>query len=222
MLINASVIGTARAFIHEEDVIGFFVERHEEAVREKSDKAWAKVRAEQEEKAHVEREKARREAAKTAAANPSATIADLTRPFALTFDFSDIMPKYNFDFMPKAETVRHGGARAAEAVVLRDVNLDEVKVTYKATAHGYGDVFEGEPITVPIEKVNMFESFQAAFEASKEGVAVCARRTRQPLSLVGALSRCVPPAGPLPVAAATIRRVAAAGAARASSRSSRL
>ena len=53
-------------------------------------------------------------------------------------------------------------------LVLRDVNLDEVKVTYKATAHGYGDVFEGEPITVPIEKVNMFESFQAAFEASKE------------------------------------------------------
>ena len=116
ILIKAEVVGAARAFIHEEDVIGFFVERHEEAVREKSDKAWAKVRAEQEEKAHVEREKARREAAKTAAANPSATIADLTRPFALTFDFSDIMPKYNFDFMPKAETVRHGGARAAEAV----------------------------------------------------------------------------------------------------------
>ncbi|OSC32296.1 hypothetical protein B8W69_00425 [Mycobacterium vulneris] len=51
-------------------------------------------------------------------------------------------------------------------LVLRDTALSEVTVTYTVTAHGYGTVFEGDPFTVPIEQVDIFESAQLALDAS--------------------------------------------------------
>jgi hypothetical protein len=42
-------------------------------------------------------------------------------------------------------------------LVLRDTDLSEVTVTYTVTAHGYGSVFEGDAITLPVEQVGIFE-----------------------------------------------------------------
>ena len=53
-------------------------------------------------------------------------------------------------------------------VVDPGVDIDEVEVTYTATAQGYGDVFEGEPITVPIERVDMLEVLRNVMEATRE------------------------------------------------------
>jgi hypothetical protein len=53
-------------------------------------------------------------------------------------------------------------------LALRDTDLNEVKVTYTATAYEYNDLFEGEPIAVPVEAVPMFESFRTAFNASRD------------------------------------------------------
>jgi hypothetical protein len=38
---------------------------------------------------------------------------------------------------------------------------------YTATAHGYGDVFEGEQITAPVEKVAMLDVLLEVIEAQK-------------------------------------------------------
>jgi len=53
-------------------------------------------------------------------------------------------------------------------LVLRNPDLDEVTVTYTVTAHGYGTVFEGEPFTVRVEQVDVFDAVQAAMEASRQ------------------------------------------------------
>ena len=52
-------------------------------------------------------------------------------------------------------------------VVDPGADVDEITVTYIATAHGYGDVFEGEPITVPVEKVAMLDVLLDVIEAQK-------------------------------------------------------
>jgi hypothetical protein len=51
-------------------------------------------------------------------------------------------------------------------LVLRDTTLSEVTVTYTVTAHGYGTVFEGDPFTLPVEEVDIFEALTFADDAS--------------------------------------------------------
>ncbi len=51
-------------------------------------------------------------------------------------------------------------------LVLRNLNLDEVTVTYTVTALGYGTVFEGEPFTVRVEQVDVYDAVKTAMEAS--------------------------------------------------------
>ena len=53
-------------------------------------------------------------------------------------------------------------------VVDPGTDLDEVTVTYTATANDYGDVFEGEPISVPVEKVAMLDVLREVMEAAEE------------------------------------------------------
>ena len=53
-------------------------------------------------------------------------------------------------------------------VLWPDRTLSEVTVTYTVTAHGYGTVFEGEPLTVPVEQVGIVDSLELAHEASKK------------------------------------------------------
>ena len=53
-------------------------------------------------------------------------------------------------------------------LVVRDMALSEVTVTYTVTAHGYGTMFEGEPLTVPVEQVDIVDSLELAHEASKK------------------------------------------------------
>ncbi|MGL5441977.1 MAG: hypothetical protein ACRDDJ_05860, partial [[Mycobacterium] stephanolepidis] len=53
-------------------------------------------------------------------------------------------------------------------LLVRDKNLHQVTVSYTATAVEYHDLFEGEPITVPVETTRMFDVFKAAYEASKD------------------------------------------------------
>lgn len=53
-------------------------------------------------------------------------------------------------------------------LVLRDKDLHQVTVSYSATAVEYHDLFEGEPITVPVEIASMFDVAKAAFGASKD------------------------------------------------------
>jgi hypothetical protein len=53
-------------------------------------------------------------------------------------------------------------------VVEPGVDADELRVMYTATAHGYGDVFEGEPITVRVEKTAMIDILEQVIEATKD------------------------------------------------------
>ncbi|GKT31783.1 hypothetical protein ADUPG1_002105, partial [Aduncisulcus paluster] len=46
-------------------------------------------------------------------------------------------------------------------------DIESINVTYTATAHGYGDVFEGDTIGVPIEKVAMLDVLRTVIEANK-------------------------------------------------------
>jgi hypothetical protein len=52
-------------------------------------------------------------------------------------------------------------------LMMRDENLDSVQVTYTVTAYEYHDRTDGEPFTVPIEKVDIFDSLKAGFDATK-------------------------------------------------------
>lgn len=312
VLIKAQVVGAARGFLHDEEVLDFFVEYHTEQIREKSDRGWEKVRAEEAEKERVKQQRAAERARQ--AAKPGAMLADMTRAFMP--DFSDIMPKYDFNLVPTAdanilkqfgieepeppkpltdediaaESARYraelvarwpscreylagvawpglgfrienaeksflrnvqviltfqgasgvdyedidtfewnklenpewepsygGSPWMASAVappipfvrakdypvewrhdengdlevtitlpelrprqvwrsedddvvlMLRDVDLDQVTVSYTATTVEYHELFEGEPIKVPVETMRMFDVFKSAYEASKEG-----------------------------------------------------
>jgi len=62
---------------------------------------------------------------------------------------------------------RSDGCEDVVLVVDPDVDLDEVTVTYTVTAHGYGDVFEGEPITVGIDEVEMLDVLREVIEATR-------------------------------------------------------
>lgn len=52
-------------------------------------------------------------------------------------------------------------------VVEPDANLDEVTVTYTATAQNYGTTFVGEPFTVPVERVPMLDVLRQALKATE-------------------------------------------------------
>ena len=53
-------------------------------------------------------------------------------------------------------------------VVNPEVDVDEIVVTYTATAYGYGDVFEGNPINVPVKRVPMLDVLHDVIEATRE------------------------------------------------------
>lgn len=53
-------------------------------------------------------------------------------------------------------------------LMLRGKGLDAVEVTYTVTAQEHHDRIEGEPFAVPIEEVEIFDSVQAAINASTE------------------------------------------------------
>jgi hypothetical protein len=46
--------------------------------------------------------------------------------------------------------------------------IDAVEVSDTATAQGYGDVFEGEPITVPIEREEMLSVIRPVMKPSQD------------------------------------------------------
>jgi hypothetical protein len=47
-------------------------------------------------------------------------------------------------------------------------DVSEVKVTYTATAQGYGEMFEGLPIVIPVEKVEMLDVLRGVIDATRE------------------------------------------------------
>jgi hypothetical protein len=51
-------------------------------------------------------------------------------------------------------------------VVEPDANLDEVTVTYTATAQNYGTTFVGEPFTVPVERAPMLDVLRQALKTT--------------------------------------------------------
>ena len=60
---------------------------------------------------------------------------------------------------------------AGEDIVLvvdPGMDVDEITVTYTATAHGYGKPFVGDPFTVPVTKVDMLDVLRQALEDSRE------------------------------------------------------
>jgi hypothetical protein len=59
-------------------------------------------------------------------------------------------------------------AHTIAKVVLRNADLNEVTVTYTVTAHGYGTVFEGKPLAVRVEQVDIFDAVRTAMEASDQ------------------------------------------------------
>lgn len=52
-------------------------------------------------------------------------------------------------------------------LVLRDKNLDAVKVSYTVTAQEHHDRIDGEPIIVPVEEIDILDSVQAGIDAAK-------------------------------------------------------
>lgn len=50
-------------------------------------------------------------------------------------------------------------------VIVDDPDRASITVTYTVTAHGYGTVFEGEAFELPVERIDMFDSVQAALAA---------------------------------------------------------
>ncbi|NTY57953.1 hypothetical protein [Mycolicibacterium sphagni] len=57
-----------------------------------------------------------------------------------------------------------------EVVLVVDpgADIDEVSVTFTATARTHDDVFEGAPLTVPVEKISMLDKLLAVMEATKD------------------------------------------------------
>lgn len=106
--VRAEVIGVARAFNNGGDeLLEMYVEWYEEKVREESDKGWARVKAEEEEKARAEAakirakaEKDRRETLESLDRDKPISIADMAMRSMPSFQ--DLGPKYSFkDIMPK-------------------------------------------------------------------------------------------------------------------------
>lgn len=58
---------------------------------------------------------------------------------------------------------RHAGKDVV--LVMRAPTRETVTVTYTVTAAGYGTVFEGDPVELPVERVDMFDSLIAALDA---------------------------------------------------------
>ena len=50
-------------------------------------------------------------------------------------------------------------------VIVDDPGRESITVTYTVTAEGYGTVFEGEATELPVERIHMFDSLQAAYAA---------------------------------------------------------
>lgn len=53
-------------------------------------------------------------------------------------------------------------------LVLRNVNLDKITVTYTATAYQHDDLYEGVPVTVPVERMPAWDCFRGAYAVAKE------------------------------------------------------
>ena len=53
-------------------------------------------------------------------------------------------------------------------VVEPDTEMSNVTVTYTATAQGYGDVFEGDPKLILVEKVDMLDVLREVIDATRE------------------------------------------------------
>lgn len=53
-------------------------------------------------------------------------------------------------------------------LLLRDVDLDEVTVTYSATAYEHDDLYEGEPITMRVDKVSALKCYSDSHHAAEE------------------------------------------------------
>jgi len=91
--VRAEVIGAARAFTDDDWVLDFFVDCYEKDVREESDKAWARVKAEEEAKARARSERARREREDALAARAG----DLAKPYGFklpSIDYSGFLPDF--------------------------------------------------------------------------------------------------------------------------------
>ncbi len=50
-------------------------------------------------------------------------------------------------------------------MIVDDPDRASITVTYTVTAYGYGTVFEGEAFELPVERIDMFDSVQAALAA---------------------------------------------------------
>lgn len=124
--VQAEVIGVARRLTGTDDPLEFFVEQTEKAIRADSDKAWARIKAEEERKARAEaekilakQEKARQEALKARAEKTPMTLQEIAQS-AMTpalqnlttgIDFSSMVPKVDmrqFDFGLPTETLLQG------------------------------------------------------------------------------------------------------------------
>lgn len=53
-------------------------------------------------------------------------------------------------------------------LVLREPGRESVTVTYTVTAADHGTVFEGEPIELPVERIDMVDSVRAALAAARD------------------------------------------------------
>lgn len=109
--VKAEVIGAARAFTRDDELLESYVEEYEKHIREKSDEAWAKVKADEEKKARAEAEKVRTQAEKAARAAEEArrqAVAEAraeNKPIGLQELASQSVPKFNINDMIKFDEI---------------------------------------------------------------------------------------------------------------------
>ncbi len=99
--VTAEVVGAARAFANDEDLFEIHIDRHEDEIRKESDAAWAKVKAEEEERARAEGEEAARAAREARSKNTPTTLAgfgaqasaNMFQNLAAGINFREMMPE---------------------------------------------------------------------------------------------------------------------------------
>jgi hypothetical protein len=146
--VRAEVIGAARAFTRDDELLDLYVEWYEEQVRKESDNGWARVKAEEEEKARAEAakiraqaEKDRREALETRDQYQPINLAGIAMGSmpSFKFNFEDLMPKFEFPRYepPLAATLLAGRYGLMEEPApppepLSDEQINEKVATYRA------------------------------------------------------------------------------------------
>lgn len=139
MLIQAEIIGVARVFTGDEDILDLLVENFEKEIRETSDKAWATLKAEEAKNARAAEEAARR-AAKEAQADNADRLSSFTGIHLPQLGYQNFISKFGFDGpdfdSPLAQFHAPGMERSKPPKPLTDPEIEQRVADYRTALEG--------------------------------------------------------------------------------------